>query len=1684
MRIWLFFPLLIIFYKELYAQSCNAPATSDVTICAGSPATLTVTDPGGGTYQWYDSASGGSLLATGTSYTTPSLTENTTYYVQTINGTCISPRTSATVNVRPRPAVSGITICAGEAATLTATGPGGNYTWFDAPSGGNLLQSGLEYRTPVLTATTTYFVQTRVEDCISSRTAVVVTVNSKPDVPAASDVTICSGTAATLTATAPGGTYQWFTTAEGGTPLITSPDFTTPVLTATTTYFVQTTINGCTSSRTPVTVTVNPIPLPPIASNTSICSGTSSTLTATGPGGTYQWFGVASRGNPLATGNSFTTPLLTRSTIYYVQTLLNGCISIRTPVAVTVNQSPEAPTVRSTTICSGSSATLSASAPGGIYAWYDAPTGGNLLITSSNYATPPLTTTTTYYVQTTVNGCTSGRAPVMVSVIRPPAPPVASGNTICAGTTATLSATGEGGIYAWYDAASGGNLLLANPEYTTPALSVTTTYYVQTTVNSCASARTPVTVAVNPTPRAPSASGTTICPGSAATLTATAPGGTLQWYDAASGGSLLATGAAFTTPVLTSNTTYYVQTTVSGCTSSRTPVTVSVSPIADPEFRYSSGTYCVTGTNPTPAIYTPSGGTFSASPAGLVFISNTTGQINLSASALGTYIVTFVNNGPCPGISNASITITDAPNPSFSYNGPYCQSGTDPAPTFLSTSSAGVFTSSPTGLVFTTNGTIDLSESRPGTYTVTNTIPANGACTATSSTDIVTIYASRTVDAGPDQAVSPGSTVFLSGTITGAGGFRWSGGTGTFSDPAILNPVYTPGPDESRITLYLTGSGACSPQTDSLIITINFIAPTASGATICTGNTAILTATAPEGTYQWYDAASGGNLLTTNHAYVTPPLTATTTYYVQAVIAGSTSARTPVTVRVNPIPAAPTVPGVTICTGNPATLAVTAPVTGASYQWYDDPASGNLLATTATYTTPILMASTIYYVQTITDGCISVRTAVPVTVSPAPVITSAAIETICSNVPQNYTITADVSGATFIWSRAAVPNISNTAAANQTSSRITETLVSTAVFPVDVTYIITPTINGCAGPPFNYTVTVDPAPVVTSPLAGEICNFSASNYTITYNMLGTSFSWSRAAVPGISNAPIFGQTSGTIREVLTNTTNVPVDVTYTFNQSYNQCDGPAFNYVVRVNPIPQIISSGYNVICNRSEQIYVITANVTGTTFTWNRAAVPNIANAPVTGRASSAISETLINTGTTPTDVIYSITPTANGCTGPDFNYRVTVNPTPVTPIIISNSPVCINSTITLSTTQIPGASYLWTGPNGFTATQQNVTLSSVTQANAGVYNLIITINGCTSEAGSARVLVNELPLANAGSNMNVCINSEGIILAGGVTGGTATGMWSSSGTGTFFPSNTILNAKYIPSDADKNTGSVRLTLTSTSWDDCIPSVSSLLITFDELPVVQAGPDQAVCSQNPIVSLAGQVTVAPGAIWTTSGTGTFSPSNTALNAVYNPGSADIINGVVKLTLTASGNSACLPVTDQLIVRIIPPPAANAGPDIFVPLHRTITLNPSVNDPDVQYLWIPDLNLSNDTIRNPVFTAINDQVYSLRVTDSRGCVTRDEIFIDVLMPIIIPNTFTPNGDGINDVWNIAELSTYPGNTVNIYNRYGLKIFSSAGYNQPWDGTYNGEPAPVGTYYYIIDTQFPDLVYSGSITILR
>ena len=148
---------------------------------------------------------------------------------------------------------------------------------------------------------------------------------------------------------------------------------------------------------------------------------------------------------------------------------------------------------------------------------------------------------------------------------------------------------------------------------------------------------------------------------------------------------------------------------------------------------------------------------------------------------------------------------------------------------------------------------------------------------------------------------------------------------------------------------------------------------------------------------------------------------------------------------------------------------------------------------------------------------------------------------------------------------------------------------------------------------------------------------------------------------------------------------------------------------------------------------------------------------------------------------------------------------------------------------------------------------------------------------------------------------------------------------------------------------------------------------------------------------------------------------------------------------------------------------------------------PAVDDDSI-WDWSPGTLLQDSTVANPFTLEITGpQSYILDVVGANGCVASDTITIGITPLLDIPTGFSPNEDGMNDAWTLGFLSFYPNVVVQIYNRWGdLLVESAPGYPEPWDGTYQGDPLPIGTYYYVIrvnEPEFPDPL-TGPVTILR
>jgi gliding motility-associated-like protein len=193
--------------------------------------------------------------------------------------------------------------------------------------------------------------------------------------------------------------------------------------------------------------------------------------------------------------------------------------------------------------------------------------------------------------------------------------------------------------------------------------------------------------------------------------------------------------------------------------------------------------------------------------------------------------------------------------------------------------------------------------------------------------------------------------------------------------------------------------------------------------------------------------------------------------------------------------------------------------------------------------------------------------------------------------------------------------------------------------------------------------------------------------------------------------------------------------------------------------------------------------------------------------------------------------------------------------------------------------------------------------------------------------------------------------------------------------------------------------------------------------------------------------------------------------------------GTHRVRYTYTANNGCVAFRESQII-VYPTPVVDAGPDRTVLEGGFITINATARGAGLQFRWQPGTGLSDSTLLTPQASPSVDTRYRLAVTSANGCSAGDDVFVKVLLKPTIPNTFTPNGDGYNDRWEIRSLDSYPGCVVEVYNTAGQIVFRSVGYSHPWDGTMNGRALPAGTYYYVIDAKNGRSKVAGYVTLLR
>ncbi|GAB3541475.1 hypothetical protein GCM10027443_40810 [Pontibacter brevis] len=456
----------------------------------------------------------------------------------------------------------------------------------------------------------------------------------------------------------------------------------------------------------------------------------------------------------------------------------------------------------------------------------------------------------------------------------------------------------------------------------------------------------------------------------------------------------------------------------------------------------------------------------------------------------------------------------------------------------------------------------------------------------------------------------------------------------------------------------------------------------------------------------------------------------------------------------------------------------------------------------------------------------------------------------------------------------------------------------------------------------------------------------------------------------------------------------------------------------------------------------------------------------------------------------------TSGGCTAYSEPVTITVFPAITNNTIGEDQEVCTGTAPQVLTGSAPAGgngryTYLWesstTSPtSGFSPAAGTNTGQSYTPGNISrttYYRRVVTAGDCTPNISDVVTIeVNEGILNNTitATQPTVCAGQTTVEFRGSTpTGGTGTYtyLWESSTSGP--------DIGFNPAPGNNNgINYTSPTLTQTTWfrrtvssEGCTRSSEPVEITVTPLP---ANPVLTV--QNARACPNGSATLEVGNAngntieWYTAPAGgspvfvgaTFTTPNLQQNTTY-------------YVQAVNANNCVSAARTEVTVTIVPP-VADAGPDVTIIQGRTAELRGSGG---VSYVWEPAGSLNNPNIARPIATPTETTTYTVTVTTAEGCTATDEVTVTVIPAITVPNAFTPNNDNVNEVWEIENHEEYPNMRVEVFNRWGNIIFStSGGYNEPWDGTHNGEPLPVATYYYIIYLNSSEKPISGNVTIIR
>jgi gliding motility-associated-like protein len=892
-----------------------------------------------------------------------------------------------------------------------------------------------------------------------------------------------------------------------------------------------------------------------------------------------------------------------------------------------------------------------------------------------------------------------------------------------------------------------------------------------------------------------------------------------------------------------------------------------------------------------------------------------------------------------------------------------------------------------------------------------------------------------------------GGTFNLTATAIAGSTFSWTGPgfTSTAQNPTNIVAPTTPGSYIYNLTT-TSGTVACAATTTVVVTAPPPVPVAATPLTYCQGATApplAATVTTVGNTLLFYTLAVGG----TGVASIIPSTAAigTITYYVSQKAGNCEGPRTPIVVNVvaTTTPAVTIVtPSVTYCQGVTATsLAANATATaGGSLVWYTVPlgGTGSVLVPTPSTTAS---GSTTYYVSQIIGTCEGPRSPIVVNVTPYSPSPTGIVSPVayCQGA---ITTQLTATGTALLWYATATGGVGITTAPTPNSATAGST-----------TYYVTQNTNGCESLRVPITVNVTANPVApTVPAATVVyCQGATATQLTATGPVGSTLTWYTVPSGGVAlpGAP-------------TPSTTTVGNTIYYVQAANGACISPRTAVTVTVNTTPTAPSAISPIVYCQGVTATPLTA--IGTNLTWY---VPLGGGFIVT---TIAPTPNTANVGT----VTYQVSSTIGTCEGPKTNIVVTVNPTPVAPLVVTPVTYCQGATAVALTATGIGIPNWYTIPVGGTGSA-TAPIPSTNAGGSTTYYVSTTQGTCEGPRSAITVIVTATPAAP--TVITPVVYCQAATNAVPLTATGSSLLWYTSLTG--------VGSTTAPTPLTATAGNTTYYVTqSTSGVVCESPKTAIVVTINPKPIAPNAISPLVyCQNKPSVALTATGATGNTFTWYTdpiavpgSATAIVPSTATVGNATYY---------VSQSALTCEG-----PRT-PIVVRVSPALTLSAGSDVTIARgDQTQLLGVTTGAVSPVYLWTANVTpnaLTATNILNPIANPIETTIYTLRLTDTTGpCPSiTSTVKVEVIQSCInVRNAFTPNGDGVNDVWLVYDrnfcLAPKNGATVNVFNRYGSKVFESKNYANTWDGTYKGKPVPDGTYYAVIEF----VLFNGQKQIVR